>query len=145
MGNNNYSSRSFERKGFPVVPFRMVLRQSPLASSPIFTNAKVGSIRNISHSRNAALPAFKVRNARPSMNVIMRRVLSVQSQLVSDRRSHVLITRRSGHEVLPLSQCGRAAGLVCLAIDEVALQVEVVVDVGMDRGELLKRFHLPKS
>ena len=43
----------------------------------------------------------------------------------------------SGHEGLPLGQGGRAAGLVGLSVDEVAFEVEVVVDVGMDRGELL--------
>ena len=38
----------------------------------------------------------------------------------------------SGHKHLPLGQCGRAAGLVGLAVDQVAFEVEVVVDVGMD-------------
>lgn len=64
-------------------------------------------------------------------------VLSVLSQLVSDLRSRVFMTRRSGHEVLPLGQCGRAAVLVCLSVDEMALQIEVVMDVGMYGGELL--------
>lgn len=41
------------------------------------------------------------------------------------------------HEVLPLGQGSRAAGLVGLSIDEVAFGVEVIVDVGMDGGELL--------
>ncbi len=45
--------------------------------------------------------------------------------------------RFSGHDQLPLSQCGRAAFLVGLAIDEVAFQVKVVVDIGVDGGELL--------
>lgn len=43
----------------------------------------------------------------------------------------------SGHKVLPLGQGGRAASLVSLSVDEVALRVEVVVDVGMYCGEFL--------
>ena len=43
---------------------------------------------------------------------------------------------------LPLGQSGRAAGLVGLSVDEVAFEVEVVVDVGVDRGELLHALHL---
>ena len=43
----------------------------------------------------------------------------------------------SCHECFLLSQCGRAADLVGLSVDEVAFKVEVVVDVGMDRDELL--------
>ena len=35
--------------------------------------------------------------------------------------------------------------LVLLAADEMALLVEVVVDVGVDRGELLKGLHPSKS
>ena len=45
---------------------------------------------------------------------------------------------------LQLGQCGRAAFLVGLSIDEVAFLVEVVVDVGMDRGELLQGLHSPE-
>lgn len=43
----------------------------------------------------------------------------------------------SGHEVLPLSQRGRASGPVGLAVGEVAIEVEVIVDVGVNRSELL--------
>jgi len=35
----------------------------------------------------------------------------------------------SGHEGLPLCQGGRAAGLVGLSIDQMAFEVEVVVDI----------------
>jgi hypothetical protein len=48
------------------------------------------------------------------------------------------------HKRLPLGQCGRA-GLVGLAVDEVAFGIEMVVKQGVDRGELLERLHLPKS
>ena len=49
-----------------------------------------------------------------------------------------------GDETLPLGQCGRAAFLVSLTIHEMVFLVEVDVDVGVDRGELLQRFHLPE-
>ena len=42
-----------------------------------------------------------------------------------------------GHKGLPLGQGSRAAKLVGVSIGEMALGVEVVVDVGMDRGTLL--------
>jgi hypothetical protein len=45
---------------------------------------------------------------------------------------------------LPLGQRGRAAFLVSLSIDEMALKGEVIVDVGMDAGEFLESFHPPK-
>jgi hypothetical protein len=38
---------------------------------------------------------------------------------------------------LPLGQCGRTTLLVGLAIDEVTFGIEVVVDIGVNRGELL--------
>ena len=41
------------------------------------------------------------------------------------------------HELLPLDQGGRAETLVGCSINEVALGVEVVVDVGVNRGKLL--------
>ena len=59
-------------------------------------------------------------------------VLSVQSQLVSVWRNCPLPSVRSDHKALPLGQCGRAAGLVSLSVDQVAFEVEVVVDVGVD-------------
>ena len=43
----------------------------------------------------------------------------------------------SGHEVLPLGQCGRAALLVGLPVDEVAFGIEMTVEGGVTRGELL--------
>ncbi len=49
------------------------------------------------------------------------------------------------HEVLSLSQCGLAAVLEGLAIDEVAFEIEVVVDVAVDRGKLLQRLHPPEA
>jgi|GEM_PF-2086728 len=51
---------------------------------------------------------------------MLREVVSVQSQLVSDGRSSRLPNHGSGHKVLPLGQGGRAAGLKSLAINEVA-------------------------
>lgn len=44
-----------------------------------------------------------------------------------------------------LCQSASAAELVGLAIDEMAVLFEVVVDVGVDRGELLKRLHSPEA
>ena len=49
--------------------------------------------------------------------------------------------RSSCCKILPLGACGRAAGLVGLSVDEMAFVVEVVLDVGMDRGELLQGLH----
>ena len=43
----------------------------------------------------------------------------------------------SGHKCLPLGQCGRATFAVVLSINEVAFGIEMVVQGGMDRGELL--------
>ncbi len=44
---------------------------------------------------------------------------------------------RSDHEVLPLDHGDRTVGLVSLTVDQVALRVEVVVNVGVDGSELL--------
>ena len=71
-------------------------------------------------------------------------MVSVQSQLVSDWRSLPLPSFSSGHEGLPLGQCDRAAGLVSFSVDQVTLEIKMIVDVGMDGSEFLKRFHLPK-
>ena len=62
-------------------------------------------------------------------------VLSVLSQGVSDCRNSSFQRAGSSYERLPLGQCGRAALLVSLAIDKVVFLVELVVDVGVDRGE----------
>ena len=64
-------------------------------------------------------------------------VLSVQPQLVSYPRSSPFRGISSCHKGLPLGQGDRTAGLVGLAVDQVAFEVKVVVDVGVDRGELL--------
>jgi len=48
-------------------------------------------------------------------------------------------------EDLPLRESGGAPLLIGLAIDEVAFQVEVIVDAGVDGGELLQRLHLPEA
>jgi len=47
----------------------------------------------------------------------------------------------SGHKQLPL---GRAAGLEGLAVHKVAFMSEVVVEGGVNGGELLKALHLPE-
>lgn len=44
------------------------------------------------------------------------------------------------HDVLPLGQGSRSAGLVGLAIDEVAFKIEVVVDVGVDLANFCSVF-----
>ena len=59
-------------------------------------------------------------------------VLSVQSQLVSNRRNGTYLAEDLGHERLPLGQGDRAAGFVGLSVYEVAVLVEVIVNVGMD-------------
>ena len=53
--------------------------------------------------------------------------------------------RGSGHEAAPLGQGGRAERFVGRSIDEVAFGIEVIVDVGMDGGELLQRLHSSES
>lgn len=50
----------------------------------------------------------------------------------------------SGGQRLPLSQGNRATFFVGLAVDEVAFQIEMVVDIRMNGGEFLHRLHLPK-
>jgi len=67
-----------------------------------------------------------------------RTVVSVQSQLVSDWHSSPQPCPGSGHEVLPLSQGGRAAGLVGLSVDQVAFGIEVVVDRWITSDDELK-------
>ena len=42
-----------------------------------------------------------------------------------------------GHKDLPLGEGCRASCLIFLTTDEMAFVVEMVVDVGMDSGELL--------
>lgn len=38
---------------------------------------------------------------------------------------------------IPLGQCGRAEGLESLSIGEMAFEIEVIMDVGVDAGENL--------
>src|SRR5208337_727040 len=48
-------------------------------------------------------------------------------------------TRPLGREGAPLGQCRRASLLVDLAGDDMALLIEMVVDLGVNRAELLQR------
>jgi len=41
----------------------------------------------------------------------------------------------------PIGECGRASFLECLSIDEMAFEIEVIVDVGVETGELLTALH----
>jgi len=50
-----------------------------------------------------------------------------------------------GHERLPLDQGSRAAELVCLTVDEVALGVEVIKQRSVNRDEFLQRLHSPET
>lgn len=43
-----------------------------------------------------------------------------------------------GDKVLPLGPCGGAALLEGLAVDEMAFELEVIVQAGMNRGEFLQ-------
>lgn len=46
--------------------------------------------------------------------------------------------RPSGHEIFPLSQRGLAAFFESLAVDKVAVLVEVAMNAGMNFGEFLR-------
>lgn len=50
----------------------------------------------------------------------------------------------SACEDLPLRQRGRASFAAGLAVSEMAFETEVVVNVGMDRGELSQGMHSPE-
>ena len=52
---------------------------------------------------------------------------------------------RPGHEDLPLRQGGRASLPISLSINKLALLVEVVVDAGRDRDELLYCLRSPEA
>jgi hypothetical protein len=67
----------------------------------------------------------------------LERVLSVGCELVSTWRSPAFKRMASDGKVLPLSKSGRAAFLVCLTIDEVALRIEMVVQAGVDGSKFL--------
>ena len=45
----------------------------------------------------------------------------------------------SGHDDLPLGQCGRATLFVGLAIDEMTFGIEVIVDVGVTDANFCKQ------
>ena len=51
---------------------------------------------------------------------------------------------RSGTQLTPLGQRSRAVLLEVVAAGEVAVEVEVVVDRGVDGGELLQGFDIPE-
>ena len=51
----------------------------------------------------------------------------------------------SGGKALPFVQCGRAGGLVCLAVDQVALGLKVVRVPSVNGGEFLQRLHLAEA
>jgi hypothetical protein len=65
-------------------------------------------------------------------------VLSVYRELVSTWQGSICEGRDLARDNLPLCPGGRASFLVGLAVDEVAFEAEVVVEVGVDGGELLK-------
>ena len=72
-------------------------------------------------------------------------VLSDECAQISVLRRSVFDRGSSDHEAAPLGQGGRAERFVGRSIDEVAFGIEVVLDVGVDGGELLQRLHSSKS
>ena len=72
-------------------------------------------------------------------------VLSDQCAQISVSRILVFDHGSSGHEAAPLGQGSRAEQLLGRSIDEVAIGIEVVLDVGVDGGELRQRLHSAKS
>ncbi len=70
---------------------------------------------------------------------------AVRRELVSVRRGAPYPSPRSGHEALALGKASRAVELVSLSVGEVAFGVEMVVDIGVIRGESLQGPHPPKS
>ena len=65
------------------------------------------------------------------------KVLSVLCEPVSPRWRSVFDVFRSGGDLTPVGKRRCAALLKRFPVDEMAFQIEVVVDVGMNRGELL--------
>ncbi len=65
------------------------------------------------------------------------RVLSVLCELVSPRWRSVFDVIGSGGDLTPVCKRRYAALLECFPVDEVTFQIEMVVDIGVDRGELL--------
>ena len=80
----------------------------------------------------------------PSLS-IPNRVLSVRCETLSTWRTDHQSSMTSADERLPLRQGGGAAKLEGLAIDEVTFRVEVVVQAGVDRSELLEGLHPPEA
>ena len=64
-------------------------------------------------------------------------VLSVQCELVSTRWSSVFDVRGLAGDQTPFGKRRGAALFECLTINDVAFEIKMIVDVGMDRGELL--------
>ena len=52
--------------------------------------------------------------------------------------------QRLGRDSAPLGQRGRASLFVYFASDEMALLIEMIVDLGLNRAELLQRLLAPK-
>ena len=65
------------------------------------------------------------------------KVLSVLCEPVSPRWRSVFDVGGSGGDLTPVGKRRCAALLKRFPVDEMAFQIEVVVDAGMDRGELL--------
>ena len=78
------------------------------------------------------------------LNEPIDRFLSEQRQVVCVGRSTRRPKRRLGREGAPLGQRGGAPLFVSLAGDEMALLIEMVVDLGMNRAEFLQRLHASK-
>jgi hypothetical protein len=64
-------------------------------------------------------------------------VLSVQRELVSTRWSPVFDDRGLAGDQTPLCKRSRAAPFERPTVDDVAFRVELILDVGVGRGELL--------
>ena len=64
-------------------------------------------------------------------------VLSVLGEPVSPRWSSVFDVGGSGGYLTPVGERYCAAPLKRFPVDEMAFQIEMIVDVGVDRGELL--------
>lgn len=80
----------------------------------------------------------------PNLACRLEREVSVGCELVSAWPSSALDQRGSGRKHLPLRQGSGAAFLVSGSVDEMAFQSKVVVDAGVNRGELLQGLHSPE-
>lgn len=61
-----------------------------------------------------------------------------------NKSPNAAVLSRSGRNLAPLGQGGRAVCLECCAGVEMTVVVEMVVDRGMDGGELLQGFDIPE-